>query len=123
MDVPLPRIELVGVDGPPDARVRLRRGQAVAAAAVADGEDRLAAVATATLEAVGELIPPVASLALDEIHLLVGSRPIVVVAVTVGVAGVPLPHTGSALADEHAELAAARATLSAVNRRLEVLGA
>lgn len=117
------RIELVALDRSGGTQVRLRRGDATASVDVPDSEDRLTAVATATLQAVARLIPPVAELALEEIHLLTGERPIVVVAAAITVAGVPLPHTGSALAADDPETAAAKATLAAVNRRLEVLGA
>jgi hypothetical protein len=116
------RIELLGVDGPPQARVRLRRGDEDIAAAVALDGDRLRSVAQATLDAVGQLLPAAMTFSLDEVHVIAGARGIVVVVVTIAVAGIALAHTGSALLGDDSDAATAKATLAATNRRLEVLG-
>lgn len=124
MDAPPPpgRIELVAVDPPPQPRVRLRRGDAVATIDAEQGRDGLHALAAATTAAIGRLVSPVVRFAVDDVHLLTGSRPIVVVAVTITVAEVPLPHVGAAIvAGEVPEITVVKATLDAVNRRLAVL--
>lgn len=116
------RIELEAVDPGPDGCVRLRRGAEVAEVRLGDGPDRLEAVAAATVVAIGLLVPPVVDFALDGIHLITGRRPILVAAVIITVADVPLLHVGSAVVHDGPAVAAAKATLAAVNRRLEILG-
>lgn len=114
------RIELLGVDGSPDACVRLRRGtQDVTTPVYASGG--LEGVAEATLDGVVSLLPTIIDLRLEDLRLVAGDRPVIVVIVLVTVAGVTIPHTGSALVGDRPELAAAKATLAAVNRRLEIL--
>ncbi|MBW3621329.1 MAG: hypothetical protein KY461_13880 [Actinobacteria bacterium] len=123
MDAPgsPPRIELIAVDGPPRPCIRLRRGDQHVDADVSPTGDLLQGVAETTLDAVVELLPQAVTLSLEQLHVLASPRPVVVVVVLVTVAGVGIPHTGSALVGEQPELAAAKATLAAINRRLEIL--
>lgn len=116
------RVELLGVGDGPGAGVRLRRGNDTAQADVAAGGDRVAAVATATLDALAELLPPVVAFTVGDIHLIAGDRPIVVVNVNVEVGALPIPHVGCSFVRDDPGVAAAKATLCAVNRRLEILG-
>lgn len=116
-----PRIELIAVDDPPRPCVRLRRGDQHVDADVYPTGDLLEGVAESTLDAVVDLLPQEVQLSLEQLHVLTSARQVVVVVVLVTVAGVGIPHTGSALVGERPELAAAKATLAAINRRLEIL--
>lgn len=125
MDTPASklRVELVAVDGPPRPRVRLRRGDQHGEGDIYPTRDLLEGAAEATLDALVTLLPQAVSLLLEKLHVIPSDRPVVVVVVLVTVHGAGIPHTGSALIGDVPELAAAKAALAAVNRRLEVLPA
>lgn len=125
-DPPPIRIALLEVDsGDTGVKVRLQLRDRTTAG-VGHGRDRLRAAGNATLDAVSLLLPPAVGLRLGTIRLLpaVEEAPfdLVVVVVTVAVAGTDLPHSGSALVHGSAEHATATAVLHALNRRLEILG-
>lgn len=121
---PPDRIQLVDVMVDRGVTVRLRLGdRIVGATSDDDGRD---AAARATLAAIGQLTPSTLELTLDSVRTLPptpGVRSTVVVAVVVvTVAGVPLPHSGSALVKDGNERATAAAVLDALNRRVQILG-
>ena len=117
----MPRVVIESVETDGTTRVRLRRGDDVAEARTRPDERELAAVAHATLSALDELTPSAISVSLDEFHRIEGRREVLVVLLTVRVAGVALPHVGSAIVGGDPELAMVRAILHALNRRLEIL--
>lgn len=90
------------------------------------GADSLAlASANAALHALTHLTDPTVGIGLDWCGVIdpggtVGSA--VIVFATVTVAGVAMPQVGSALVHHDVQVAAVRAALDAVNRRLDVLG-
>lgn len=120
-ETPPQRVELVAVEASPSPRVRLRRGDRESVADVYATADLLEGIAEATLDALVDLLPPSISLSLEQLHLVASGRPVIVVIVVVTISGVSLPHTGSALVGDEPEVAAAKAVLAAVNRRLEIL--
>ena len=84
-----------------------------------------AASATATLQALEELTPPDVRLGLDWCGVLEpggGVGVAVVVFATLVAAGVRNAHAGVALVHQDVQVAAVRAALDAMNRRLEVMG-
>lgn len=121
-DAAAPRLEIVSVDVDGPAHVVLQRGGNRLEAHSQDGAGTPRAVALTTLDAIADSLPGSVTVALDELHHLEGRHDIVVVVLTVHVGGVPLPHVGSALTGSDPALATARATVAALNRRLEILG-
>ena len=116
------RVVLLGVGDPPGTGVRLTRGGVTAVADVVDRPDRFSAVGAATLDALTQLIPPVATFTVEDVHLITGERPVVVMVISIVIGGLPILHVGSALVRDDPDTAAAKATLCAVNRRLDILG-
>lgn len=90
------------------------------------GDDEVGAAAAATLVAMDLATPSTVSFELDAVQVVkrdVELAPAVLVSATITVAGVPMPQAGTAIVREgDPVLAAARATLAAMNRRLEILG-
>lgn len=116
------RIQLLGLNGRDPAVVELRRGDEQVASEVVSGDDAFAAVAEATSRCIEQLLPAAAELSLEQVHVLSGPRPVVVVVIVLTIGGVRMPHVGSALVRGDDDLSAvARATLAAVNRRLEIM--
>ncbi|HVM15691.1 MAG TPA: hypothetical protein VM287_15350 [Egibacteraceae bacterium] len=84
-----------------------------------------AASASATLQALDALTLPDVELRLDWCGVLdpgTGMSPAVVVYATATVEGVASAQAGAALVHHDAQVAAVRAALDALNRRLEILG-
>lgn len=121
-DAAAPRLEIVSVDVDGPAHVVLQRGDDRLEARGQDGAGTPRDVARLTLDAIADSLPPSVTVSLDEVHHLEGRHDVVVVVLMVHVGGVPLPHVGSALTGTEPALATARATVAALNRRLEILG-
>lgn len=117
---------LASVDGRDTVRVVLEhRGREHVGESTARTESDLAAAsARATLAALDSLTPAAVHFRLDWCGMVepAGLPRAVVVFATVSVAGVPMLQTGSALGRTDVQLAAVRATLDSMNRRLLVMG-
>lgn len=114
------RILLLDVARDP-VRVQVQHGDRVVEAEARDHDDLVTAAAATTLAAIARLVPPSVELELAETHVVGDEHPIVVVHATVTVAHAPIAHAGCALVRDDPALAAARAALAAVNRRIEVM--
>ena len=121
-DVAAPRLEIVSVDVDGQTHVVLQRGDDRLEARNEDGAGTPRIVALTTLDAIADSLPGSVTVSLDEVHHLEGRHDVVVVVLLVHVGGVLLPHVGSALTGSDPALATARATVAALNRRLEILG-
>lgn len=118
---------IVSVDGRDPVRVELEhRGQCyVGQCATAPGRGMAEAAAMAALDALDRLTPSAAGFGLDWCGVVDPGRGVpaaVLVVATVSIAGVPMQQTGSALIRDDVGMAAVRAALDAMNRRLEILG-
>lgn len=116
---------LTSVSGHDTVRVVLEYGdrQGVGECDVTGGERQVAA-ATATLRALDALTPATVELQLGWCEVVepgAGRPSAVVVQATVTVSGVPTQLAGAALVHHDAQVAAVRAALDALNRRLEGL--
>lgn len=115
---------LVAVDGKQTVRVTLRHRERLYVGE-ATHDTPATAAATATLDALGRLLPAAASLDLDWCGVVqpgVGPN-VVLVMVTITVAGVPMRQSGTAIiVGGDALTAAAKAAFDALNRRLEIMG-
>lgn len=118
---------IVSVDGRDPVRVELEhRGRRhVGQCATAPGRGPAEAAAIAALDALDRLTPSAAGFHLDWCGVVDpggGVPAAILVFATVSVAGVPMQQTGSALLRDDVRMAAVRAALDAMNRRLQVLG-
>ena len=120
-DAAAPRLEIVSVDVDGRPRVVLQRGEDRLEARGERGTGTPRDVAVTTLDAIADSLPASVTVSLDEVHHVEGRHDVVVVVLMVHVGGVPLPHVGSALVGSDPALAIVRATVSALNRRLEIL--
>lgn len=116
-----PRVVIESVEAGGTTQIRLRRGAQVVEGRTRPDEHDLAAVVHATLSALNELTPDTVAVSLDELHRVGDKYELVIVLLTVRVAGVPLPHVGSAIVGDYPELAVVKAVLHALNRRLEII--
>ena len=116
-----PRVVIESVESAGTTQIRLRRGTQVVEGRTRPEEHDLAAVVHATLSALDELTPSTVAVTLDELHRVGHRYELVIVLLTVRVAGVPLPHVGSAIVGDDPELAVVKAVLDALNRRLQVI--
>lgn len=121
------RPQLLAVEGGDVTRVTLRLAGTVGVgeAAVTAGE-RGPAGARAALEALDAVTPAAARFRLDwcgQVEPGSGLPAIMVVLVTLEVAGVAMRYAGAVTVSGDPETVAAQAALDALNRRLEILGA
>jgi hypothetical protein len=119
---------LVAVSGRDIVRVTLehRGRQYIGESRVTEERGRLAASAAATLQALEALTPRGVDFRLDWCGVVDpggGVAAAVVVFATVTVAGVPMPQTGAAVIHQDVQVAAVRAALDAMNRRLDIMRA
>lgn len=117
---------LLGVRGTDRVQVTLehRGRQYVGELAVTADRGLAATSAAAAIAALDRLTPEAVALRLDWCGVVDPGQvaaPAVLVFATATVAGVPLLQTGSALVRKDVQLAAVRAALDAMNRRLDVM--
>ncbi len=120
---------LVSVDGTDPVRVALEHHTElfVAEQSLSSGHEdaRACATARATTDALGQLTPEAVRFSLDWCALVktgVHLPRLVVVMVAVDVAGAEMRYAGATVLGEDTGLAAAKAVLDAMNRRLGVTG-
>lgn len=118
---------LGSVSGEDIVEVRLEHGgrQVIGECAVTDTIDLGTASATATLRALDALTPEGVVFRLDWCGVVAPNdevSPAVVVLASLILDGAPLPQAGAAIIHHDKQVAAVRAALDAMNRRLEMLG-